>query len=438
MKIAQSLVLGMLFIGIQVNISEAVIANHVRSGEYDLSYQYSEVSSDTIPRVNPYRLILEQPSYKSDLVISAGLRGVGIGLIVTAGTMGLVYATTNDNSWDRAFGMVYMSFITYPIASTIGTASGLNKQIKRSTPVDYRVYSNALPVAMLTTLGIQVASAALIITTERPIFMLGILASTFIGGNIGAKSHIKTMNRYADDWDRGIEYLRVNPGSDLSIESLVTPNDAFSRLDTATVNPYQHLIQKEYSNKILTQSITAGTVTSILLSTVLLTLTDGSNFRDGNIRFVQYDFKPAFLGSTIFSTVATLGGFNNAVKRDTPIPPIQRYNTSIYTVLATGGTFGALFYASELADSPVPGIASLVVAPVTGALVGMHFHKKNLAYSSSIWSQRHSETWLKPNMIPESSLGIELVPDLSNQDFDLDTGTIRQSLVPVVKMTWRF
>src|SRR5690606_27774710 len=119
---------------------------------------------------------------------------------------GPVYATTKNDSWNRAVGMIYMSTITYPCASSIATGTGAEKAIRRTTPEHFRVYSGAFPVAMLATLGIQAVSVGLTIATERPIFMVGVLASTFIGGSAGANKHIRTTNQYADDWDNGAEY----------------------------------------------------------------------------------------------------------------------------------------------------------------------------------------------------------------------------------------
>jgi hypothetical protein len=414
------------------------VANNTGYGGYVLSYQHLELANDSIPRVNPYRLILNQPSYKSNISLTAGMRGLGIGLLSSIAVAGVVFVSTKEDSWDRLL-VVFLPMITYPIASSFATGTGAEKAIKRSTPEEYRVYSGAFPSAMLVTLGVQAVSVTLTALTEQQVFLIGVLASTFIGGNAGAKNHIKTMTRYADEWDEGVEYLRVNPGANIAIESLVNKNNDFNPVDTVTVNPYQNLIQnKGYSNKIVGRTIKTGALTGIITSTILLAMSEGSNFRNGSKRFVDYDFNPSFLGATIFGTFATSGAFSYSIKRYTPVPPILRHNANLHTVLATGGTFGALYYASELTDSPIPGLASLVIAPVAGALVGMHSHKKNLEYSSSSWNLKQSDSWLKPNMIPESSIGLELVPDLSDPTIDMDVGSIRKSVVPVVKMTWRF
>lgn len=413
-------------------------ANYSGFGDYDLAHQYVVLANDSIPRVNPYRLILDQPSYKSNISTTAAMRGLGIGLLSSIAVSGVAFVTTKEDSWDRLL-VIIMPMITYPIASSLATGVGVEKAIKRSTPAEYRVFSGAFPSAMLTTLGVQAVSVTLAATTERPIFLLGVFASTFIGGNAGSKNHVKTMNRYADEWDKGIEYLRVNPGSDISIESLVNKNNGFNPLDTVTVNPYQNLIHsKPYGKKIVGRSIKTGAFTSIITSSILLAMSEGSNIGNGKKRFVHYDFNPAFIGAAIFGSFATSGAFSYSVKRYTPVAPILRHNANLHTVLATGGAFGALYYASDLTDSPIPGIASLVVAPTVGVLFGMRAHKKNLESSSSSWNMKHSDSWLKPNLIPESGLGFELVPDLSNQKSNLDTGSIRQSLVPVAKITWRF
>src|SRR5690606_10244951 len=149
------------------------------------------------------------------------------------------------------------------------------KTIKRTTPPEYHVYSDAFPAAMLTTLGIQSIAYLTALVTNQPIFLLGVVPSTFIGGRVGAKAHLKILKRYADDWDRGIEYKRVNPSSNLIFESFIDKNDDINPMDTVTVNPYQNLIQNvDYNKEIYNRTIRTGVISSIVSSGLLLLMTD--------------------------------------------------------------------------------------------------------------------------------------------------------------------
>jgi hypothetical protein len=366
------------------------------------------------------------------------LPGLGVSLLTVGTVLGIGTAVTEEGSSDR-LRVYVLGLVVFPLTSSFTTGQATVNFIKKTTPPEYYVFSDAFSAAMLTTLGIQAIAYTAAIITNQPILLIGALSSTFLGGKAGAKSHIKKMKQFADDWDRGIEYKRVNPGSSLTDESFIDKNDDINPMDTVIVNPYQNLIQNvDYDKEIYNRTIRTGVISSIVSSGLLLLMTDGYRIGKDDTKFVNYNFRPAFIGATVFGTFATTAGLNYSVKRYTPIAPEQRYNANLHSIIATGGTFIGLYGLSEITGSPIPGMVSLVAAPVAGAYAGMLNHKKNLQYSSTNWNLKHSESWLKPSMIPESSIGLELVPDLSDPTIDMDVGSIRKSVVPVVKMTWRF
>src|SRR5690606_5634133 len=87
-KMVRPFATGILVICIQLIVVQLAVANNTGYGGYVLSHQHLELANDSIPRVNPYRLILNQPSYKSNISLTAGMRGLGIGLLSSIAVAG--------------------------------------------------------------------------------------------------------------------------------------------------------------------------------------------------------------------------------------------------------------------------------------------------------------------------------------------------------------
>src|SRR5690606_3650853 len=95
-----------------------------------------DIVNDTIPKVNPYRQIIEQPSFSRKIGISAGLPGLGVGLLTGGAVLGIGIATTEEGSWDR-LGVYVLGLIVFPITSSFTTGIATVKTIKRTTPPEY-------------------------------------------------------------------------------------------------------------------------------------------------------------------------------------------------------------------------------------------------------------------------------------------------------------
>ncbi len=158
-------------------------------------------SQDTISALNPYRPVLDRAGYSKDIFwggLSTGiLTGVGVGAAFGI----LIFATTEEGSWDR-LAAVYVPVMLYPIVTPFATAWGVNRAIRVHLPEIARFNSGAGLAAGFMTLSVYGATMAIVGFTEAyGLLLVGAVAGPIIGARIGTKHHLRAVRREAEEWD---------------------------------------------------------------------------------------------------------------------------------------------------------------------------------------------------------------------------------------------